>query len=388
MKYKITEGSTIYLAGVANYNTSKKNEEKKPKETKIEFNFVNDLDIDTDALKEELKKIKIIAKDEAKKAVENLKVYAKQYSTTESPKAEEDGAESVEEEPSVDVEVEIEVNVDAEPVEDDSLEDEFTAEPENEPESSEEINDKEKTYSEEPDFMAGFSDAMKNFGVHMEHFGKNFEKNMEHFGKNIEKNMGTWAKSFEKGMGNFEKNMERFGEEMERFGEEMEKNGEKWGKNLEENLKSMGKNFEKHWTCDQDSEAYETWEAEALFNELYNNSEALQALDQSPDRYFKVENYELGTKLGDQMTFVGCQVKSVDSLPNQFVSQSLKADQWLIVKLSKEEYNKDWMSKLQELEQLKDYNMETYFIVRQFKKQEVQDEKKIKLYIPLKSKES
>ncbi len=374
MKYKLTEGSTIYLAGVANYNTSKKESKTKGTKSKnIEFDFANDLEIDTDALKEELKKIKIIAKDEAKKAVENIKVYAKQYKATIKPEDSESQEQTQDE------------NVSNEPKQED-----FTSEDQNqegqpqenpdeeETKSADGVNDEDTTYKE-PEFIDGFSEAMKNFGVHMEHFGKNLEKNLS-------QNMGTWAKSFEKGMNHFEKNMEKFGEEMGRFGEEMGKKGEVWGENLEENLKNFSKNFEQYWSCDNNQDAYESWELEALFNELYNNSEIIQTLDPTPDRFFKVENYELGTRLNDQMTFVGCQVKSIDSLPNQFVSQSLKANRWLIVKLSKEEYNKDWMSKLTELDEVKDYTMESYFIVRQFKKQEKQDSKKIKLYIPLRQK--
>lgn len=376
MKYKLSEGSTIYLAGVANYNTSNKEaKDKGPKVKTIEFDFTNDLDIDTDALKEELKKIKIIAKDEAKKAVENIKVYAKQYKTSVKPEETEETEDKSTSETESGEHVENEYTGDhthTEPQEE-AQEGTDSREP-----SADDIDDKKTTYNE-PDFMDGFTEAMKNFGSHMEHFGKNLEKNLS-------KNMGTWAKSFEKGMDHFEKNMEKFGEEMERFGEEMGKKGEVWGENLEENLKNISKNFEKHWSQDNSQDAYESWELEALFNELYKNSEIIQELDPTPDRFFKVENYELGTKLNDQMTFVGCQVKSIDALPNQFVSQSLKADKWLIVKLTKEEYNKDWMSKLTELDEVKDYTMESYFIVRQFKKQEVQDSKKIKLYIPLKEK--
>ncbi len=317
MKFKLIDGSTILLAGVASYETV--NKPQKPSSSKdinikFDFDFPKEINIDTDALKEELNKFKNQAKAKAKEAKAKTK------------------------------------------------------------ETYQDNRNSNSDTNEDYDFMNGFAETMKGFG-----------KNMESLGKTLEANISTWGETFEKGMENFEKHMDDFGDKMEKWSEEVESNSEGFADNLEKTILQYANNFEKHWSNDYTSNEYSTWQLEALFSEMYLNSKYIQSLDQSPGKFFEVEGYDLCTNLDDQLTFIGCQVSSLEKIPYNFVSHQLEADKWLIVKLTKEEYSKDWMNKLSELEQLDDYDMEQYFIIRHFKDHKKNDEKKIKLYVPLKN---
>lgn len=285
MKYKITEGSSIYLAGVASYeNVENSKSDKTKTDWNFDFDFTKDINIDTEAIKSEAKKIK----DEIKKQAPflNSSFYTgttKGTSTNESENSTQDSSGS-------------------------------------------------KTNK---DFKFDFNETMKDFGKGMERWGKGFEKTMK-----------------------------SFGETMEKFGEE----------------------FEKHWTNEYKYEDYDSWQLKALFDEMYANNETIQKMNISPKLYFEVVAYDLDTDLNDQLKFVGCQIAQPQNIPFHFVQHQLSADKWLILKLTKEEYADDWMNKALNLDVLKDYNMEEYFIIRHFKDPEVSKTKKIKLYVPLTSK--
>lgn len=314
MKYKLIDGSTIYLAGVASYTAGDSAKAakapKKPKKVKINLDF--DFDnpktfvFDFDKMKEEKEKFKEGIKKEARKFKE----------ASEKSKASSDS---------------------------------------NSNSNSDSTNDTSRNNGFEfaEDFMSGFGEAMNDLGKNLEQWGKSFEGSMEKFGVNLDK----------------------FGSEMDKFGSEIEKR-----------VSNYTKEMEKHWCNDVSSDDYDTWELESLFNEIYQNNSSIKEFDKSPNLYYKVDAYDLGTAMNDQLTFVGAHLNLDSPVPFAFVTKKLIADKWLVLKLSKEEYSKDWMQKLDTIDQLADYEIEQYLITRQFKDSEEQENKKIKIYLPLKNK--
>lgn len=294
MKYKLIEGSTIYLAGVASYTTGE-NTKKMHKPKKVEINFDFDFDkpktfvFDFDKMKEEKEKFK-----------ENIKKEAHKFK---------------------------EANTSTDKTQDNN------------------------NFDFADDFLNGFGDVMNDLGKNLEQWGKSFEGSMEKFGINLDK----------------------FGSEMDKFGSEIEKR-----------VSNYAKEMEKHWSNDISSDNYDTWELESLFDELYVNQKELANYDQSPNLYYKVNGYDLGTSMNDQLLFIGAHMKADSPLPFGFVTKTLIADKWLVLKLTKEEYASDWMQKLDTIDLIKDYEVEQYFITRAFKNKEEQESKKTKIYIPLK----
>lgn len=195
-------------------------------------------------------------------------------------------------------------------------------------------------------FMSSFEDAMMNFGKNMEHWGKTFEKSMEGWGETLDKNLNE-----------FGKNMEKFGEDM---------------------------NFDVE--VDKSTDSYTYWQLESLFKELYDSSSTLKEIDKTPELFYEVQAYDLNTTMNDQLLFIGCHISTTSKLPYHVVSQSLNPDQWLVLKLNADEYDKDWIKRLDTIDSLKDYTVEPYFITRHFRDKTQQDNKKTKIYVPLKLK--
>ncbi len=330
MKYKLIDGSTIYLAGVAAYTTGdapKKESNKHKFKINLDFDFDNPKTFvfDFDKMKEEKEKYKKLFKEEAKKYKEVYKNEAKKYKEAYKSEASKQN------------------------------ESDNNSEENNETQSSDTSENKtqDNTFNFNEDFLNGFGDVMSDLGKNLEQWGESFGKSMESFGINLDK----------------------FGSEMDKFGSEIEKK-----------VSHYAKDMEKHWSNDVPSDDYDTWELESLFNELYQNSDTIEAVDKTPHLYYKIDGYDLGTTMNDQLTFIGSHLETASTAPFGFVTKTLVSDKWLVLKLSKEEYAKDWMQQLDTIELLKDYNVEQYFITRHFKNKEDQESKKIKIYIPLKIK--
>lgn len=294
MKYKIIDGSTFTLAGVASYTTFHPIfDTKECKKPNIDFNFNDYIHIDKEKIKEEAKRFK-----------EEAKAFKNQTKETVNQAA---------------------------PID--------------------------------------FDKMMESFG-----------KSMEQFGKSFEKGFSAWGKSFEEGMENFGVDMNNFEEHMEKFGKDFSRGME----NLGEVIDKYATNFEKHWDSNYSASDYIDWELESLFNELYDNSDYIKNIDATPKYFYQVEGYELGTELNDQLTFVGCRTNTKKKIPYNFVTHQLKADKWLVIKLNQDEFEKDWLNKVSELNEIKDYDLPGYFIIRHLKDKELQENKKVKLYVPLK----
>lgn len=309
MKYKLIDGTTITLAGVASYSTSDtKTKKNKPKHLDIDFDF--DFDFDFDKMKEEKEKFKAHIKNEAKKFKE-----AKKQQAYNKEAAKESTEQSAEE--------------------------------------TSNYNTGTTGFDFADDIINGLGDMFNHFGANLEDWGKTFEGSMENFGVNLDK----------------------FGSEMDKFGSEIEKK-----------VSEYTKDFENHWCNDARSDDYDTWELESLYNEIYNSNEDLATYDNSPNLYYKVDGYDLGTSMDDQLVFIGSHIRDNSPIPFAFVSKTLNPDKWLVIKLNKEEYSKDWMKKVNNLEELADYTVEQFILTRYFKNSDDQSKKKVKIYIPLKAK--
>lgn len=365
MKYKLIDGSTFVLAGVSSYsnktenssttnNTNEDHSGQRPKMVKMSFDFdipSFTFDIDKEAIKKEAAKIK----EEAMKFKE-----AAMRAKDDAMRSREKATDSKEEDTDSEEDTE-----------------EATAQKE---ETSNESNTSEHTHSGEQRTtstsspfpgMDDFSKYMNDFGKHMNAFGNS----MGEYGKTLGKSMESWGKNFDKVFTkDFVDSMENTFKNI--FGEDTPHESHK--KN------NFDQEINRHWTGNFTSDDYSLWQQEALFNELYENNETIRNADMSPDLFYEVQCYDLNTKMNDQLTFIGCQVKSTKELPYSVVTQRLSPKQWLVVKLTKEEFEKDWMQKVESLEILGDHTMDQYFILRHFKHSEQQQNSLYKIYIPLK----
>lgn len=376
MKYKIVEGTPFILAGVAKYgnqgtNTYQKGTHQRPKSSKISFDF--DLpsftfDIDKEALKREALK----AKEEALKFTEAalratdefVNTYKQHYDSqnkTNSESPESDSSEKSDEY------TEEKTVVQEETTEATDSDSEGFTEASNDESSSQ----KQQSQSDTDEFTRYFNE----FGKQMNAFGSA----MGEYGKNIGKSMESWSKNFDKVF------------------------TKEWAEQMENSIKDIftvepksphhrphpfgqefAKEFNRHWTGSFSTEDYALWQLEALFNELYGNNEALQQADLSPESFYEVQCNDLGTSMHDELLMVGCQVKSAKGLPYSVVVQRLVPEQWLVLKLTQEEFKKDWMHQVEKLDVLKDYSLDSYFVIRHFKSKEKQQDSSYKIYIPLK----
>lgn len=384
MKYKITEGTPFILAGVAKYgnqgsSSHQKENQHGSKNSKITFDF--DLpsftfDIDKEALKREALKAKeeaIKLKEAALRATDEfVNTYKQHYdeqnkttpdSRSSNASSPDDSANEVHSEKEETSEKEVD-STSEEASQTDS--DGYTQT------SNEDSTDtQEKAKREDDEFTRYFNE----FGKQMNAFGSA----MGEYGKNIGKSMESWSKNFDKVF------------------------TKEWAEQMESSIKDIFnvepktphhrphpfghefvKEFNRHWTGSYSTEDYSLWQLESLFNELYSNNAELQQADLSPEAFYEVQCNDLGTTMHDDLLLVGCQVKSAKGLPYSVVVQRLVPEQWLIVKLTQEEYNKDWMKQVEKLEILKDYSLDSYFILRHFKSKEKQQASSYKIYIPLK----
>lgn len=287
MKYKLVEGSTFVLAGVASYSSVSKKQQKSKQKQQVKFDFDFDFDFDKESFKNDMKDFK---KDMQAFGKDMKNRYGKQN---------ENG----------------------------------TPEPPGNWESN-------------------FDFA--NFG---ENLSKSIRSMTDSISKNIQANMN-----------NLDENMENMAQNAEAFAEDIEYA------------------TEKHWQGNHNADDYDVWSLQALFKDIYENSPLLQEKDITPKKTYEVSAYELDSSMNDQLTFIGCKIEDADGLDYKTVTQQLTADSWLFIKLTKDEYNKDWLKKIEDLEAIEGYTIEPYFVVHHPKKDKKDEDTKIKISIPLKVK--
>lgn len=264
---------------------------------------------------------------------------------------------------------------------------------------------------EMPDFESAFNkfgEAMQNFGKHIEKnapswnrdikdFGENFDKRSETFGSRVD----NWADDFGRRMDNwgntFGKKMEAwgndFGKRMDEWGEEFGSRMHKWGQDFDKNMQRWGDNVDARWE--------ETWHADDIqaaemdmnferypvymnYMNIYNNILKDSAKVQNSDYYYEVQVLEGNDVTGEPMVMIASELSEPASFNYPVVSMTFDADKWLIVKVTKEEFDKDWMGQLETHEFLEEYNLEPYFIIRH-RFDESQDT--IKIFCPLRNKD-
>lgn len=239
---------------------------------------------------------------------------------------------------------------------------------------------------EMPDFEKAFNkfgEAMQNFGKHIEKnapgwnrdikdFGENFEQRADDFGKRA----GDWAEGFGKRMDEWGNS---FGKKMEAWGNDFGSRMQRWGDNVESRWEDV-------WCGDegQTPEMDEMFEHYPVYNRFLKIYEAIikDSDHLKNDRYFYeisvMEDGETGT---ESMMMIASEITGAGNFNYPVVRMSFDAYRWLIVKLTKEEYNKDWMGKLSQHELLEGYALDDFFIVRH----PFDDEEKdmIKIFCPL-----
>jgi len=379
MKYKLIDGSTFIIAGVASYNTQKKltpstdstqhKQSSSPHKTvkmKFDFDLPNfTFDIDKEAIKRDAQRAKEAALkfkeeairfkeeamkrkekmdfEEAQKAASSDRTYADNESTVDNSHFEEESTLH---------------NSQAEENSDDSNSDNNNNNSNNNSSNNNSSsNNNGASHNSSTPGMDEFSKYMNEFGKYMSAFGNT----MGEYGKNFGKSMQSFGKNFD---GLFTKD---------------------WVDSMENTFKDLfGEDIDRHWSGNFTPNDYETWQQEALFNELYENNPTLRDADLAPDIYYEVQGYDLGTKMNEQLSFIGCQVKSTKDLPYSVVTHRSSPEQWLVVKLTEDEFNADWMKVIESLDLIKDYYQYPYFILRHFKHADQQQDSLYKIYIPLK----
>lgn len=265
---------------------------------------------------------------------------------------------------------------------------------------------------EMPDFetaMNRFGEMMQNFGKHIEKNAKSWDKDLKDFGNNFSdraddfgEKVGVWADDFGKKMENWGEN---YGKRMEAWGQEYGKKMGAWGEEYGKKMEEWGRNFEKkmdRWAEDTERKWDDVWEADVTmdrnindwfersplfrsFMEVYNSQLAEQDDLTTSKFFYEVQIMASSVSGQNAMTMLGARTNNLIPVSYPAVNMTYDPDKWVVVKVTEDEFKKDWLSRLEELDLLKGYSMEPYFIIRHRFEPE---DKLIKIYCPLKKKEA
>lgn len=223
---------------------------------------------------------------------------------------------------------------------------------------------------------------------------KDFENSINEFGRSMDKWGHDFGKSMDQWAKGFSNKAEQYGAKVDVWAKQFNsRDGEKDYNDKEKDVNDKERKCEIHvvannmdhiWSNNHKADDYNVWELESLFKDIYLNNPELKDIDLNSDVYYELQSYDLNLKMRDQMTFVGCQVSSINDVPHPLVTQKISAENWLVLKLTKEEFDKDWLSKVEALEITDGYSIESFFIIRHFKDSKQRDKKKVKIYVPLK----
>jgi len=388
MKYKLIDGSTFIIAGVATYTTQEKvtppndstqekksasNEPHKTVKMRFDFDLPNfTFDIDKEAIKRDALRAKEAAmkfKDEAIRFKDEAMKRKEKMDQDKVQKAKSSEDFHVEDHSSVDNTY----NKEGSTIQGNQAEEESTINSNQTEEESKE-NNPNSNNNANTSGVDDFSKYMNEFGKYMSAFGDTMGEYGKNFGKTLD---GLFTKDWVNSMETTFKDT---------FGKNLDGLFTKdWVSSMENTFKDLfGEDIDRHWSGNFTPSDYKTWQQEALFNELYENNPSLRDADLAPDVYYEVQGYDLGTKMNEQLSFIGCQVKSSKGLPYSVVTHRSSPEQWLVVKLTEEEFNADWMKVIETLDVIKDYSQYPYFILRHFKHADQQQDSLYKIYIPLK----
>lgn len=209
-------------------------------------------------------------------------------------------------------------------------------------------------------------------------------KAVGNFGKFVEKNAPKWETGI-KGWGqNFEGNIEDIGKKMEGWGEEFGAKMESWGDDLGKRMEEWGENFGEHWSdASDESDPTVTIKRHPIY-ETYENVYDRWIKDDpnhiKRQTFYEVQILATTNENVTTMVMVGSRMANIDHVRYPVATMTFEPDRWVAVKLTPEEFSKDWLGSLEKVPQLKKYTIEPYFIIRH-KKDGPTDE--IRLFCPI-----
>lgn len=201
-------------------------------------------------------------------------------------------------------------------------------------------------------------------------------KAVGNLGKFVEKNSPKWETGIKDWGRNFEGNMEDFGKKMETWGEDFGKRMGEWGESFgeqwdnETNDMNPGSTLMRH-------PIYRTYE------EIYE-----RFIQDHPDHikrqtFYEVQILDTSYEHVTSKVMVGSRMVKLEQMRYPVATMTFEPDRWVAVKLTREEFAKDWLGSLAKVPQLKPYTIEPYFIIRH-KKNGPADE--IRLFCPISEK--
>lgn len=222
------------------------------------------------------------------------------------------------------------------------------------------------------------SGSNNNFETAMSKFGDM----MESLGRHIENNAKTW-----------EENIVNFGHSSEVFAEDFGKKMEAWGTEFGERMGEFGERMEDKWVNIFEEEAKENKNSKGIkknplyqkYEELYNkhlknNQEVIKQ-----NSFYEVQ--VLDTELNDHesMVMIGSRITKECNVGYPVAVMTFNPEKWVAVKLTADEYEKDWLNSLDKAKVLKEYKLEPYFMVRHSREKK---DDLIKVYCPITKKEA
>lgn len=333
MKFKLMNQEAIYLAGVVHYGELEKKRSKVNRGPKGAEKVLDDeFRVEIEEIRKNAKKIRDQVREELNWQVGNFK---ESFAEEEKAKAKEDVTGE-----------------------------EASIEPE--------IIDIERSETEDNSFES----VMSGFGKKMEEFGRYVDKNAPKWESGLEK----WGKNFEVHMENFGKDMENWGEN---FGAKMNTWGENFGKDMEEWGKQFGEEVSQGDRSYHDEAEIKGYSIYQTYKSLYN-----EFIQTHPDHikqqtFYEVQIFDSHFDDVVSMVMVGSRMSSLDRMKYPVATMTFAPDRWVAVKMSKEEFEKDWLGSLEQAEQLRDYTIDAYFIRRHRE----DDENDVRLFCPVKEKE-
>lgn len=222
--------------------------------------------------------------------------------------------------------------------------------------------------------------------ISMEDAFDSLGKAVGNFGKFVEKNAPKWESGI-KGWGqNFEGNMEEFGKKMEDWGEEFGSKMESWGDDLGKKMSRWGDSFGEKWEEFDPSMGKGSIESHPIYQtyeEVYRRWIKDHPNHIKAQTFYEVQATDTSFEHGTSMIMLGSRMDDLSGMRYPVATMTFEPDRWVAVKLSADEYAKDWFGSLEKVPQLKHYTLEPYFIIRH-KKDGPKDE--IRLFCPISEK--
>lgn len=197
---------------------------------------------------------------------------------------------------------------------------------------------------------------------------------LESFGRYMENNAGKWEDNIKVWSKDFEKNMENFGERMDAWGDDFGKRMEDWGNNFGE----PGEASSNH-----SSVSIKSYLIYRTYQEIFKAYIEGHKDHIKQQTFYEVQILDTSFEDVTAMTMIGSRMSSLAAMVYPVATMSFKPYKWVAIKLTPEEYAKDWIGSLEKVEQLAPYKLESYFIVRH---KVTRESDEIRLFCPISEK--